>query len=59
MKRRQAIANIGMLILLLFLRLYRSYSSIDGISGMLWGALPGFDDTVYAPGYTDKGLQDD
>ena len=48
-----------MLILLLFLRLYRSYSSIDGISGMLWGALPGFDDTVYAPGYTDKGLQDD
>jgi hypothetical protein len=45
------------LCLLIGLRLYRSYSPLDGVSGMIWGALLS-EDTVYASGYTERGFCD-
>ena len=56
MNRKTIIVLISV-ILVLILRLYCSYTPLDGITGMLWGALPGFDDTVYAPGYTATGFR--
>jgi hypothetical protein len=42
--------------LLVGLRLYRSYSPLDGVSGMIWGAILS-EDTVYDPGYTERGFR--
>ena len=53
---RKAIATIlAVLCALILLHLCRNYSPIDGVQGMIWGALF-HEDTVYAPDYTDSGF---
>ena len=48
-------AAFAILCLCIGVRLYRSYSPLDGIGGMVWGVILA-EDTVYAPGYTEANF---
>ena len=46
---------VAILCAFILVHIYRNYSPIDGVRGMIWGTFfP--EDTVYAPNYTDSGF---
>lgn len=46
---------LAVLLLIICVHLYRSYSPIDGFQGLIWRTVTG-EDTQYAAGYTDRGF---